>query len=222
MCINALKEINKVLNLYEVMVCFSFISKIEFISMTNYHLALLPLTTRNWVDFENLFGERGACGGCWCMWFRLKHSEFEKQKGERNKKAMRSIVDSGKIPGILAYDGKIPVGWCSVAPREDFGLLERSRILKPIDDQPVWSIVCFFIHKEYRNKNVSLELIKAAVEYVKKQGGKIVEGYPVEPKKERMPEVFAYYGLASAFRKAGFSECERRSETRPIMRYYIK
>lgn len=190
--------------------------------MIKYQLTFSTLTKKNWVDFENLFGDRGACGGCWCMWFRLKHSIFMKQKGGENKKAMRSIVDSGKIPGLLAYDGKSAIGWCSVSPREDFGLLERSRILKPIDDKPVWSIVCFFINKDYRNKNVSQELINAAVEYVKKQGGKIVEGYPVEPKKERMPDVFAYYGLASAFRKAGFTECERRSETRPIMRYYIK
>lgn len=156
------------------------------------------------------------------MYFRLKRSDFQKMKGEGNKKAMQSIVQSGKVPGILAYDGKTAIGWCSIAPREDFSALERSRIMKPLDDQPVWSIVCFFIQKEYRNKNVSQALIKAAVEYVKEQGGTIVEGYPVEPKKERMPDVFAYYGLASAFRKAGFVECERRSETRPIMRYIIK
>jgi GNAT superfamily N-acetyltransferase len=156
------------------------------------------------------------------MYFRLKRSDFQKMKGERNKKAMQSIIQSGKVPGILAYDGKTAIGWCSVAPREEFSALERSRIMKPLDDQPVWSIVCFFIHKEYRNKNVSQALIKAAVKYVKDQGGTIVEAYPVEPKKERMPDVFAYYGLASAFHKAGFIECERRSETRPIMRYIIK
>jgi GNAT superfamily N-acetyltransferase len=190
--------------------------------MSNYQLTFSPLTAENWVDFENLFGERGACGGCWCMWFRLKRSVFNENKGVGNKRAMKAIVESGEVPGILAYDGKIPVGWCSVSPREDFGLLERSRILKPIDDKPVWSIVCFFVRKDYRNKNISQELMKATIEYVNNEGGNIVEGYPVEPKKERLPDVFAFYGLASAFRKAGFVECERRSETRPIMRYTIK
>ncbi len=189
--------------------------------MQNMQLAFYALTGDRWKDFETLFGERGACGGCWCMWFRLKRSEFEKQKGDRNKKAMKSMVESGNIPGILAYDGKLAVGWCCVAPREHFGALQRSRILKPLDDQPVWSVVCFFTLKNYRNTGITQALLKAAIDYVKKQGGKIVEGYPVEPKKDRMPDVFAYHGLASTFRKVSFVECERRSETRPIMRYYI-
>jgi len=180
-----------------------------------------PMTKARWPAFEALFGQRGACGGCWCMWWRLKRSDFDRMKGEGNKKAMRALVDSGEIPGILAFEGRKAVAWCSVAPREQYPVLARSRILKPVDDRPVWSIVCFFVLKDYRNQGVTVQLLKAAVQHVKKQGGKIVEGYPVEPKKKRMPDVFAYTGLASGFRKAGFKECLRRSETRPIMRYPI-
>ena len=156
------------------------------------------------------------------MWFRLKRSDFNRSKGDGNKAAMRSIVQSEKIPGILAYDGETAVGWCSVAPRKNFPAMERSRIMKAIDDRPVWSIVCFYIHRGYRNKGVTGALLRGAIGYVAEQGGKIIEGYPVEPKKERMPDVFAFYGLATAFKKEGFVECERRSETRSIMRYYIK
>lgn len=155
------------------------------------------------------------------MWFRLKRSEYVKQKGEGNKKAMRSLVDSGNIPGMLAYDGKRAVGWCSVAPREHFSALQRSRILKPLDDQPVWSVVCFFTHKDYRGKGVSQALLRGAIDYVKEQGGRVVEGYPIQPRKDRLPDVFAYHGLASVFRNAGFEECRRPSDTRVIMRYYI-
>ncbi len=177
-----------------------------------------PLTPGRWRDFETLFGERGACGGCWCMWQRLARSQFNKQKGEKNKKAMRAIVEAGEIPGILAYaDGK-PIAWCSVGPREWFSALERSRILKPVDEQPVWSIVCFFVAKEYRRTGVSVKLLKAAIDFVRERGGRIVEGYPVEPRKDQ-PDAFVWTGLASAFIKAGFREVERRSETRPIMRY---
>jgi len=184
-------------------------------------LDIHPVTPRRWKDLEKLFGPRGACGGCWCMWWRLKRSQFQKQQGEGNKKALRKIVDSGEIPGILAYQGRNAVAWCSVAPRKAYPVLERSRILKRVDDQPVWSIVCFFVDKEFRHKGVTLELIKAAIEYVRKQGGSIVEAYPVEPKKSQIPDLFAYHGLASTFRKAGFAEVLRRSETRPIMRYTI-
>jgi len=180
-----------------------------------------PLTRENWDDFETLFGERGACGGCWCMWWRLKRFEFEKNKGKRNKEAMSNIVNSGEIPGILAYSDNKPIAWCSVAPREKYHSLERSRVLKRIDDKPVWSVVCFFIDKRYRNKGVSVKLLLACIKYVKEKGGRVLEGYPVEPKKERIPEVFAWTGFANAFKAAGFIECARRSETRPVMRYYI-
>ena len=101
-----------------------------------------PLTAERWADFEELFGPKGAYGGCWCMWWRLSRREFEDQQGEGNRRAMKAIVESGHVPGILGYlDGK-PVAWCSVSPREQYASLNRSRILKRIDDTPVWSIVC--------------------------------------------------------------------------------
>ncbi len=185
-------------------------------------MKFVPVTKDRWSDFETLFGERGACGGCWCMFWRLARKEFENQKGEGNRKAMQAIVQSGKIPGILALSQGRPVAWCSVAPRDDFPALARSRILKPVDNLPVWSISCFFVEKKYRRKGLSFQMIKAAVDYVKKNGGSVVEAYPVEPKKDKMADAFAWTGLASAFIKAGFKECARRSETRPIMRFYIK
>lgn len=181
-----------------------------------------PLTKEHWSDLERLFGQRGACGGCWCMWWRLTHSEFMKQRGEGNRKALKKIVESGQVPGILAYIKDQPVGWCAIAPRETFSKLSRSRILKPVDEKPVWSLVCFFIDKMFRRKGISVRLLKAAVKYAEEQGGSIVEGYPVEPKKGRTPDPFAYTGLVSAFLKAGFVEVERRSETRPIMRHVIR
>lgn len=155
------------------------------------------------------------------MLWRLKRSVFEEQKGEQNKTAFKALVDSGKEPGILAYANGKPIGWCALAPRETYSALERSRVLKRLDDKSVWSIVCLFIARPYRRKGVSVELLKAAADYVRKRGGKIVEGYPVEPRKDEMPDAFAWTGLASAFLKAGFVECERRSETRPIMRCEI-
>lgn len=184
-------------------------------------LIIKPLTKKNWKDFENLFGAKGACGGCWCMWWRLKRSEYNKSKGAGNKKKMKKIVDDGIVPGLLVYYNKETIGWCSVAPREDFPVLENSRVLKKVDEKKVWSIVCFYIKSSYRKKGLTPEILKEVVKYVKKKRGKIVEGYPVEPKSNNMPSVFAWTGFASAFRKAGFEEVARRSETRPIMRYVI-
>jgi GNAT superfamily N-acetyltransferase len=186
----------------------------------NSKLEFHPLTPEHWRDFEALFGESGACGGCWCMWPRLARSQYESQKGARNKRAMKKLVDSGHMPGIIAYRDGQPVAWCSVAPREEFLRFERSRILKPVDEQAVWSVACFFIAKEHRGGGLSAPLLKAAIDFVRERGGHIIEGYPVEPNKR--PTGSVWTGLASAFVKAGFKEVERRSETRPIMRYEIK
>ena len=155
------------------------------------------------------------------MWWRLTHKQFEQQKGEANRLAMKEIVASGQIPGILAFENGQAIGWCAVAPRDEFPRLKGSRILKPVDDSPVWSVVCLFVEKNYRRKGVSTALLKAAIEHVKNHGARIVEGYAVEPKKGKMPDAFVFHGLYSAYLKAGFFEIARRSETRPIMRYVI-
>jgi GNAT superfamily N-acetyltransferase len=180
------------------------------------------LTPQRWHDLETLFGERGACGGCWCMWWTLKRAAFVAGKGDKNRKALKKRVESGAIPGLIAYAGREPVGWCALEPREDYPRLENSRILKPVDDQPVWSVVCFFVAKPYRRRGVTGMLLRAAVDFARKKGARILEGYPVDSPSGRMPDPFVYTGLASTFRAAGFEEAARRSKTRPIMRFQIK
>jgi GNAT superfamily N-acetyltransferase len=144
-----------------------------------------------------------------------------KNRGERNKETLKRIVDSGKIPGVIAFVQGEPVGWCAVAPRDEYPTLERSRILRRVDDEPVWSVVCFFVAKKFRHRGITVKLLHSAIDYVRRRGGKIVEGYPIEPTKARTPDPFAYTGLVTAFRKAGFAEAARRSKTRPVMRYRI-
>jgi GNAT superfamily N-acetyltransferase len=180
-----------------------------------------PVTSDRWPDLETLFGPRGATGGCWCMYWRLPRAQFSAQKGKGTKEALQHLVESGEIAGLLAYAQGQPVGWCAIAPRESYPVLERSRILKRVDAAPIWSVVCFFVNKAFRGKGVTTVLLRAAVEYARQYGARLVEGYPIEPKTPRIPAVFAWTGLASAFRQAGFVEVKRRSDTRPVMRYVI-
>jgi GNAT superfamily N-acetyltransferase len=180
-------------------------------------LSFHPLTSSRWDDFAALFGERGACAGCWCMFPLLARKAWEAGKGEGNREAMRERVRSGVVPGLLAYEGDAPIGWIALAPRETYPLLERSRIMAPYDDKPVWSVVCFFIDRERRGKGLTVELLHAAADYAHQQGARVLEGYPVDPEKRTAP-AFAWHGTAAAFRAAGFEEVERRSPTRPLMR----
>lgn len=180
-----------------------------------------PVDSSRWKDFEMLFGEKGACGGCWCMTWRLKAKQFENQKGNGNKTAMKKIIDSNILPGILGYVDNEPVGWCSVAPRDEFIRLENSRVLAKIDNESVWSITCLFIAKKFRKQGLSAELLKGAIKFCRDQNVKILEAYPAEPYSDNIPAAFAWTGIPSAFEKVGFKVVERRSPKRPIMRYYL-
>jgi GNAT superfamily N-acetyltransferase len=184
-------------------------------------LSFRPLTPNLFSDFEHLFGPRGACGGCWCMFWKLRGKTFNENTGEPARQMQKSYVVSGAVPGLLAFEGDKPVGWIAVEPRSAYTKLAHSRILKPVDAAEVWSVTCFFVAKQARHQGVTVELLKAAVDYVHNRGGKIVEGYPVDAKRD-MPAPFIYTGTATAFQKAGFIEIARRSEKRPIMRYSIR
>jgi len=179
--------------------------------------AIHPLTRERWRDFQKLFGAKGACAGCWCMFWRLPGKAWNANKGEGNRQAMRKLARNGQPPGLLAYVGDQPAGWCAVGPRLDFVRLANSRVLKPVDDQPVWSVTCFFVTKEFRRQGLTVALLQAAAKFARENGARILEGYPTETRKEQ-PAVFVYTGLASAFRRAGFKEVARRSATRPIFR----
>ena len=180
-----------------------------------------PLTSTNWKDFENLFGPKGAYGGCWCMWWRLTKKEFEKGQGEGNRRTMKKLVDSGIIPGLIAYNNNESCGWCSIAPREQYSSLERSRVLKRVDDKNVWSMVCFYIHKNYRGQNIGEKLILGAIEYVKSKGGQIIETYPTIMQKKILPPVSSFMGLTKIYEKLRFKEISQPSPSKIIMRYYI-
>lgn len=186
------------------------------------NLEIFELKEQNFKDFETLFGKNGACGGCWCMAWRLKKSDFEYGKGDLNKHAMEHLVKCKKTLGVLAYIKGEPVGWCAIAPREDYLRLAFSRIFKPIDDKPVWSISCLFIRKDFRRKGLSTYLIKGALSLAQINKAQIVEAYPTVPYSDQDPAPFLWMGIPTSFLEAGFVEVIRRSKNKPIMRIFIE
>jgi GNAT superfamily N-acetyltransferase len=182
----------------------------------------LPATASRWADVEKLFGPRGACAGCWCMWPRLTGAEFRRGRGDGNKRALGKLVAAGGTPGMIAYRGGEPVGWCGFSPREQYLRLERSRVMARVDDQPVWSVVCFFVDRSARKSGVTTALLRAAVAHAARHGARIIEGYPLDAHGKKLADTFAWFGLASAFESAGFKEVARRSATRPVLRYVVK
>ncbi|MGH2693694.1 MAG: GNAT family N-acetyltransferase [Actinomycetota bacterium] len=156
------------------------------------------------------------------MWFRVSSKEFSTNGNRGNRRALEELVESGRRPGLLGYIGGTPVGWVSVAPRSEFGRVERSPILKPVDQEKVWAIVCFYIDRHHRGNGVASKLLRAAVDYAAARGARVIEGYPIDVQKRKsVASAELFVGTVDMFAGAGFVEVERRSPTRPIMRYRV-
>jgi GNAT superfamily N-acetyltransferase len=188
--------------------------------MEKLQLTFKPLSPEYWEDFVGLFGKNGACGGCWCMSFRLKNADFKTNKGDFNKNSMKELMEH-QMTGILAFHQNQAIAWCAMSPREEYLRLENSKILRRVDDKQVWSIPCFFILKSYRRKGVSVEMLKAAIDYARDNGIKILEGYPIIPYDGKMPDVFAWSGIVTSYERAGFKIVAKNSKSKWIARYEI-
>ena len=186
-----------------------------------------PVTPERWADMVDLFerpgprGGRQVSSGCWCMYWRLDGRSFDQfwgrgdERGEGNKREMASIVGAGRVPGLLAYADGVPVGWVSVAPRTEFPRIERSRALKPVDDQPVWSIACFYIHRTVHGRGVAGALLEAAIEHARANGARLVEAYGVEAS-----DGDPYTGFREMYEARGF-RVVRPGGRRSIMRLAV-
>ena len=183
-----------------------------------------PLTPSTWADLEALFDLPGGSivRGCWCMYYRKSGKvSVSAAAGAGNKEELCSLVDSGVVPGLVGYVDDQPAGWISLGPREDYAKLRRSRIMKPVDDEAVWSIVCTYVAKAYRGQGIQHRLLEAAVRYARDQRVRLLEAYPVD-KPERSHDDFMFFGSRSLYERAGFTEVVRRSPTRVVMRKSLR
>jgi GNAT superfamily N-acetyltransferase len=186
-------------------------------------LTVAPLTPDRWSDLEAIFNAKDCsiARGCWCMAYRLSGSReplpFGMTRSQANHAGLKALVDSGNRPGLIGYRGKVPVGWVAIGPRGEYARLKRSPVMKPVDEQPVWSVVCFVVPAEHRGQGVARALLKGAIAYARKQGAKLVEAYPVD-KPARSKDEYMWFGAKSMYDHAGFNEVARRKPQRPIVR----
>ena len=176
-----------------------------------------PVTPERLADLQRFSAEHGKFGYCSCMRWRMTSAEFRNSSKTERIEALDKRVLSGEAAGILAYIKNRPIGWCSIAPRSVYAALERYRALPPIDDKPVWSVVCFFVDSRYRKQALTLSLLEAAVDYAASEGALIVEGYPVEP----TATSYTYMGSPNTFLRAGFKNVTPSGQKRTVMRRHI-
>ncbi|MGH9246218.1 MAG: GNAT family N-acetyltransferase [Acidimicrobiales bacterium] len=184
---------------------------------TRDDLDVRPVTADRWDDLVALFGERGAFGGCWCMYWRVTSADFAAEAGAGLRQRLRRLVVDGREPGLLAYEDGEPVGWVAVAPRPEFGRMQRSPTVNPVDDTPTWMVNCFYIDRRHRRAGVARQLLDAAVAFARARGAEAVEGVPVDTRGTRRESAGLYTGTLAMFEEAGFVEIARRRQ-RPIVR----
>jgi ribosomal protein S18 acetylase RimI-like enzyme len=186
-------------------------------------ITVRPLTPARWCDVEAIFNARGCsvARGCWCMYYRRSGSRPTLAPGltprEASRAELQNLANADPPPGLIGYRGKIPVGWVSLGPRENYAKLQRSPVMKPVDRQPVWSLVCFVVPSEYRRQGVAKALLAGAVEYARKRGATLLEAYPVD-KPGRAADDSLWFGAKSMYDAAGFEEVARRRPARPVVR----
>lgn len=188
--------------------------------MSDLKLAIEEATSERWSDLLAVFGRQGAYAGCWCMYWRVKRSEFGRMGVKGRREALKDLTARETPPGILYYDASAedaptPFGWCSLGPREDFSVLRRSPVLKPVDDLPTWSLICFYMRSEYQGKGLFRSLAALAIKHAREKGAPRLEAYPNE---DHTYGAFAYMGNSEVYRSLGFREIARRKTNRPILR----
>lgn len=181
-------------------------------------LRITPLTPDLWPDLQDLFGVRGACGGCWCMYWRIG-AAYRRRPAARNEADFHDVVRQGPSPGLVAFDGDLAVGWCQLTPRDTLPFLDRQWRLKRVDEVPVWSISCFYVRIGYRRRRVMTALIREALRVAKRAKAPALEAYPFDA---AVSPSSTSTGYASTFARAGFKVVARRIPARPIMRHDLR
>lgn len=186
--------------------------------MAGAAIRIEPATAKRWDDLVSVFADCGDARKCWCAFWYLPNAQFKAGWCEKNRATLERLVKTGEEPGVLAYVGKEPAGWLSVAPRERFDRLNRSKSFAPVDGKPVWSMNCFVVKREFRRQGLMRVLIAGGIEFARKKGAAALEAYPFEANRKAIAGYDLFVGTAAAFRACGFGEVARRLPTRPILR----
>lgn len=162
-----------------------------------------PVTPDRFEDFADVVNRTRRERHCWCLSHRLPAKEIDALGDGDREQAMRRLCEREHPPGVVTYCDDVPVGWCSIGPRAEITLLTRSRLIRPVDELPVWSIICVVVRPGHRRQGVTTRMLTDAVDYAAAQGAPAVEAYPVDPE-GRMDLTMAFVGTRAMFEKVGF------------------
>ena len=207
----------------------NFVESVRYDSGMTTHggLDIVPLNPARFGDLAALFEEGGDPKWCWCTYYRVRGRSWANATPEGNRKELEALAARDPVehgaPGLVAYGDGRAIGWVSLGPRDDYDRLAYSKVLAPLDDVPVWSIVCFVVSRRSRGKGVAASLLDAAIAFARDHGAAMLEAYPVDPGEGRVSAASAFHGTLTMFERAGFRVVAHRqwnatAPVRPIVR----
>jgi len=176
------------------------------------NLEFHPVTKERWPDFEKLFEGKSSPHNCWCTAWRNVEKKGNKPDKKEKKISIKTSISKNIPIGIMAYSNKEPIAWCSIAPRETYRALGGDETINN-----VWSLVCFFIKRSFRNNGITELLLTEAINYAKNNGAEYVEAYPVEPDSPS----YRFMGFIHTFEKANFKFIKMAGTRRNVMLFEL-
>ncbi len=199
-------------------------------SAATTELRVVPVTDAPWDDVRTVFGTRGDPARCWCQYFKVDAATWKAQDVAAFERSLCDQTEAARAshgagPGVLAYEGSEPVGWCAVEQRTAYRRILNSRLVNESRDElgadDVWFVSCFVVRVGHRRKGVASALLAGAVDHARAHGARVLEAFPLDAG-PGTSSAELYHGPLSVFEAAGFETIARPSDHRAVVRLVLR
>lgn len=167
-------------------------------------ITIRPATQTRFDDLATMVGPKKPTSNvCWCLSHRVDSKTNKSLSGTERADYMKGLCRRRTAPGVLAYDRDTVVGWLALGPRSELPVA-RSKLIPQVDDLPVWSVICIKVRPGHRGEGISHALLDGGIDYARKKGAPVLEGYPVDNGRDKVDTTMAFVGWRSLFEDAGF------------------
>lgn len=185
-------------------------------------IVIAPATADRFDEAQHALTGGGDGRSCQCQWWTITNAEFQRISTDDRRELLRAELHEAPPPALIAYVEGEAAGWVRIGPRTAQIRLARTRLIAgntalPMDDPDVWAVTCFVVRREHRGKGLNHRLLSAAIDFARKHGARVIEGYPYDTTVGKHASNELYRGILSVFEAEGFREVARPRADRVIV-----
>lgn len=179
-------------------------------------------TSTRWDDVQHALTGGGDGASCQCIWPMLRNKDWNETTTPERTTMLREEIDAGPPPGLIAYVDGEAAGWIRIGPRTVQRRLEHTRAIaaateEPFDEDSVWAVTCFVVRREHRGQGLNGALLRAAVDYARTAGARLIEGYPVDTGGTTQQANELFHGMLTTFLAERFRARGELKPGRPLV-----